>query len=188
MNHPSPSPLPLVRRRTLVLVPLIALLMGAAACSTNSSTQPKGSTSTSSQPSTASASPDATTIANDMIANGIPASIGFTYSAANDPSHLLGHSGSYTSKISFQDSRLATVHDFTSPSSSPTAGGAALECFSTSDAASKRFTFLQDLSGTTRGDTDDILVGTCILRIGDKLSPTQAIHYRRALKAATGRQ
>ena len=56
----------------------------------------------------------ATTVANAMIASGVPATIAFTYTAENDPNKLLGRQGGYTSKVSLQDSRLPKVTDFLS--------------------------------------------------------------------------
>jgi hypothetical protein len=62
-------------------------------------------------------------------ANGVPATIGFTYTAENDPNKLLGREGGCTSKVSLQDSHLPEVTDLLSETASSRDGGAAIECY-----------------------------------------------------------
>lgn len=76
------------------------------------------------------------------------------YSAATDPNHLLGRQGGYTSKINWSNGSI--------------------EVFSTPAEAQKRKTYLLAFAGMPLGDGYDYIVGTCLLRIFDSQTPTQA--------------
>jgi hypothetical protein len=130
---------------------------------------------------------NATTVANAMIAGGVPASIAFTYTAENDPNDLLGRQGGYTSKVSLQDSRLPKVTgDFSSPEGpGSTDGGAAIECYPDSSGARSRYQYLKGFSGGLIGDGYDYLSGPCVLRLDKALTPSQAAEYESAFQNAT---
>ena len=76
------------------------------------------------------------------------------YTAATDPNHLLGRQGGYTSKINWSNGSI--------------------EVFSTRAEAQKRKTYLSAFAGTPLGDGYEYIVGTCLLRIFDSQTPTQA--------------
>jgi hypothetical protein len=76
------------------------------------------------------------------------------YTAATDPNHLLGRQGGYTSKINWSNGSI--------------------EVFSTRAEAQKRRTYLLAFAGTPLGDGYDHIVGTCLLRIFDSQTLTQA--------------
>jgi hypothetical protein len=76
------------------------------------------------------------------------------YTAATAPNHLLGRQGGYTSKINWSNGSI--------------------EIFSTRAEAQKRKTYLLAFAGTPLGDGYDHIVGTCLLRIFDSQTPTQA--------------
>jgi hypothetical protein len=107
------------------------------------------STSTPSAPITPSVVLTAEQIAQRMNLRHVTA-----YTAVTDPNHLLGRQGGYTSKINWPNGSI--------------------EVFSTPAEAQKRETYLQALAGLPFGDGYDYLVGTCLLRIFDSQTPTQA--------------
>jgi hypothetical protein len=76
------------------------------------------------------------------------------YTAATDPNHLLGRQGGYTSKINWSDGSI--------------------EVFSTPAEAQKRTIYLLGFAGTPFGDGYDYIVATCLLRIFDSQTPSQA--------------
>jgi hypothetical protein len=127
----------------------------------------------------------ATAVATKMISSGVPATIGFTYTAENDPNKLLGRQGGYESKVSLQDNRLPKVEDFLSESASSIDGGGSIECYAASDGARARYQQLQGYSGTVLGDGYDYVSGPCVLRLSKDMTPTQANQYQQAFETAT---
>lgn len=127
----------------------------------------------------------ATRVAKTMIAKGVPATIALTYTAGNDPNNLLGRQGGYSSKVSLQDSRLPTVHNFLSKSASSIDGGGSLECYPTGAAAQSRYEYLKHFKGSFFGDGYDYLSGSCVLRLSSALTPTQASQYQQTFEATS---
>ena len=181
--------------RKLGIYAIVAVTVVLAACGSSSHSGTSAATSTA--PSATSTTPpttspsstvpgsDATTVANAMIASGVPATIAFTYTAENDPNKLLGRQGGYTSKVSLQDSRLPKVTDFLSESASSTDGGAAIECYPDSSGAQDRYQELKGFQGGILGDGYDYVSGSCVLRLSKDLTPTQASQYQKAFEAAS---
>jgi len=181
--------------RVSVLV-AAALLVALAAC--GGSSRPE--TTTTGSTTVASHSVTATSVATTMIDGGVPARLAFTYTAANDPNHLLGRQGGYSSKVSLQDSRLPKVHNFlpglaatarakaptwSAESASSIDGGAAIECYPSPSGAQRRYETLRGYSGTVLGDGYDYVSGGCVLRLSTDLTPTQARQYQRAFTTAS---
>jgi hypothetical protein len=125
----------------------------------------------------------ATSVATMMIDGGVPAQIAFTYTAANDPNHLLGRQAGYSSKVSLQDKRVSKVANFLKGSS--TDGGAAIECYPGGTGATNRLKTLKGFQGTLLGDGYDYVSGGCVLRLSTDLTPTQARQYQRAFTTAS---
>ena len=182
--------------RKLGICAVVAVTVVLAACGSSSHSGTSAATSTA--PSATSTTPPttspsttvpgsdmATTVANAMIASGVPATIAFTYTAENDPNKLLGRQGGYTSKVSLQDSRLPKVTDFLSESASSIDGGAAIECYPNSSGAQDRYQELKGFQGGILGDGYDYVSGSCVLRLSKDLTPTQASQYQKAFEAAS---
>jgi hypothetical protein len=119
------------------------------ASSTPASSITANANSTPSAPSAPSIGLTAEQIAQRMNLHHVTA-----YTAATDPNHLLGRQGGYTSKINWPNGSI--------------------EVFSTRAEAQRRETYLQALAGLPFGDGYDYLVGTCLLRIFDSQTPSQA--------------
>lgn len=119
------------------------------ASSTRTSSMAAHASSTPSAPRAPSVALTAQQIAQRMNFRHLTA-----YTAATDPNHLLGRQGGYTSKINWPNGSI--------------------EVFSTKAEAQKRKTYLLAFAGTPFGDGYDYLVGTCLLRIFDSQTPTQA--------------
>jgi hypothetical protein len=114
--------------------------------------------------------------------------VAFTYTAANDSNNLLGRQGGYSSKSSLQDRRLPKISDWLSDSVSSTDGGASLECYPLGQAggvaAVQRYEYVKGFQGGLIGDGYDYEYGTCVLRLSNKLQPTQASQYQQAFVTA----
>jgi hypothetical protein len=137
-------------------------------------------------PTTVALAEDAGSVAERMIRAGVPATVAFTYTAANDSNKLLGRQGGYSSKNSLQDRRLPKVNDWLSESVSSTDGGASLECYPLGQPAQaeQRYEYLKGFQGGLLGDGYDYVYGTCVLRLDKALLPDQADQYRAAFVAA----
>jgi hypothetical protein len=72
------------------------------------------------------------------------AELGITYTAENDPNHLLGRPNGYASKVSFTDSR---VDQKLLESRRPAAidAGGSVEVYPDADGAARRAKYIQDL-------------------------------------------
>jgi hypothetical protein len=119
------------------------------ASSTPTSSITANASSTPSTPGAPSTGLTAEQIAHRMNLRHVTA-----YTAATDPNHLLGRQGGYTSKINWSNGSI--------------------EVFSTRAEAQKRKTYLSAFAGTPLGDGYEYIVGTCLLRIFDNQTPTQA--------------
>jgi hypothetical protein len=168
----------------LGLAASLAACGGAAAA--NPST-PKAPSPNATIPKAATAAEDANSVAQGMIRAGVPATVAFTYTAANDSNNLLGRQGGYSSKNSLQDQRLPKVSDWLSDSVSSIDGGASLECYpigSGVQGAEQRYEYLKGFQGGLLGDGYDYEYGTCVLRLSNALTPPQAAQYESAFEAA----
>jgi hypothetical protein len=187
-----------VRKPGICVIVALSLTSALTACGsssdsgTTSTTLPTATSSTATPASraaptttTVSGPMTATAVATKMISSGVPATIGFTYTAENDPNKLLGRQGGYESKVSLQDNRLPKVEDFLSESASSIDGGGSIECYAASGGARARYQQLQGYSGTVLGDGYDYVSGPCVLRLSKDMTPTQANQYQQAFETAT---
>jgi hypothetical protein len=152
---------PTLAGRAMLAIATIAACATVAACGSGgkAAAGQASSTSTSSIAAQASSTPSALstrsgTLKAEQIAQRMNLRHVTAYTAANDPNHLLGRQGGYTSKINWPDGSI--------------------EVFSAPAEAQKRKTYLLAFAGTPFGDGYDYLVGTYLLRIFDSQTPTQA--------------
>ncbi|MHB8220536.1 MAG: hypothetical protein ACYDHU_09495 [Acidimicrobiales bacterium] len=144
---------------------VVALVLGGSvlsACASSSDTVPRAVT--------------AAQVIRDIIGRGLPAHLTTVYTAASDPTHLLGRPGEYLSKADFGDPRVATA-------TGPITAGGEVDVFPNAEKAKYRAEFIQSfLQGDPlAGSEYDYLNGPILLRVSGRLRPTQAKGYQRAL-------
>jgi hypothetical protein len=132
-----------------------------------------------------SAPPTAEQVMQQLAAKVPSAKLGITYTADNDPNHLLGRPNGYTSKVSFTDSRVDhKLLDGQRPDAID--AGGSVEVYPDADGASRRARYIQDLQkaapilGTEYAYRD----GPVLVRVSGKLTPDQAGEYEAALDAS----
>ena len=176
-------------KKILMLLPVVVIIsaMLLSACggsSQNASSSPSPTPTSTPSPTptpqaAAHAGQSADQILQGLKAKGLPIGTVTTYTAANDPNHLLGRPGQYTDKVSFKDTRIGQGTGI------GVSHGGSIEVFATVQDAQKRFTYLQSLStsGNALFAEYEYLDGVVILRISSQLTPDQAAQYQTALKA-----
>ncbi|EOD63155.1 hypothetical protein [Amycolatopsis vancoresmycina] len=103
-----------------------------------------------------------------------------TYTAEDDPNHLLGRPNGYTSKAAFADSRIPVDQlDGTAPDS--TDRGGSVEVFADEAGAKARMDLVQ---AATKGlDPEyDYVAGPVLVRVSHLLTPDQAKEYESAVR------
>lgn len=152
---------------------LTGLALAAAGC-TSQSSAPQGSTG---RPSASAAAPakqavsaSAKTIAARMHLDHI-----VVFNAANDPNHLLGRQGGYTSDV-----------DAGSTYSPGSTGSIGIEVYPDAAGATARYKYLKSFDGTMFADGYDYLAGTAILRLDAHYTPAQATAMYNKFSAAQG--
>jgi hypothetical protein len=159
---------------------LFTSLLFLAACGTNGSAATSTPMATST-PTTPHLGQTADQILAGLKGKGLPIGTSFTYTATNDPNNLLGRPNEYISKDNFIDTRISTSD---TGANITVSDGGAIETFTNSSDAQKRFTYLQSLStsGNPLFAEYEYLDSTAILRISTKLTADQAGAYQTALK------
>ncbi|MER6274014.1 hypothetical protein [Streptomyces sp900105755] len=106
-----------------------------------------------------------------------------TVTAANDPNHLLGRPGQYTSKVTFSDSRIA-ASDTEGLDQGDVERGGAVEVFASADDAARRMTYIQSVTKSMPAFAEyDYRHDTVLVRISKFLTPSQAEAYKKAADA-----
>ena len=115
-------------------------------------------------------------------ARGLPVTSIEILTAADDPNHLLGRPGEYTSKTEFADSRI------TGEAGQGVAAGGSVEVFSDHAGAVRRARYIQAIvqAAPALGAEYDYVAGAVLLRVSGQLTPAQARRYKKALAAITG--
>lgn len=108
--------------------------------------------------------------------------LSITYTARNDPNHLLGRPNGYVSKTAFLDTRI-NQSQFTHADLGGVDPGGSVEYFSTANLAAHRARYIQSLqAGSPMFGTEyDYLDGGVLLRVSGHLVPSQATKYKREL-------
>ncbi len=178
------------QRRRPILIGLAALLVMAAAVTalialvTREPTTPTEPAAAGPIDTVLPAGPAAPQTADQIVASlaaKVPTvKIGVTYTADDDPNHLLGRPNGYTSKTTFTDSRIerGPALDATSVKA-----GGSVEVFPDADAAQRRQLYIQSIQKATPivGTEYSYLTGTALVRVSGDLTPTQAAEYEAAV-------
>ncbi|MEU2715355.1 hypothetical protein [Streptomyces sp. NPDC007205] len=171
--------------KTLSTAATALLLATLAACSSNN-----GSSSLNQRASDGKAGTSATPAAGKpldasaafMQISGKVASakLSGTVTAANDPNHLLGRPGQYTSKVTFTDSRIK-ASDVEGTQPGDVERGGAVEVFGSPSDAQVRAKYIQAVTKSLPALTEyDYVNGTALVRVSHDLTPTQAAAYKTA--------
>jgi hypothetical protein len=114
--------------------------------------------------------------------HGLPVTSIQIFTAADDPNHLLGRPGEYTSKTEFADTRI------TGEAGQGVAAGGSVEVFPGHVGAVRRARYIQTLvqADPALGAEYDYVAGAVLLRVSGQLTPSQARRYKRVLAAITG--
>lgn len=132
-----------------------------------------------------------------MKAQGLPISKPTVYTAATDPSGLLGRAGGYSSKVAWVDRRaviamarhdgiaIAAEERLTPPGS--LVMGGVIEVYPAASQARACRLYLLRFVGTPVGDGYDEVVGTALLRLSPYLSGAQAKAYEHDFAACAKR-
>ncbi|WP_439947186.1 hypothetical protein [Streptomyces sp. BBFR109] len=167
-------------RRTLTTAVAAALIaVGTTACSSNTGTSADG-TSKSAKPAAANSSlnaHDAFAKISDQVSS---AKLSGTVTAENDPNHLLGRPNQYTSKITFDDTRIA-ADDVSGTEKGDVERGGAIEVFGSPADAGARATYIQAVTKSMPALAEyDFVHGTVVVRVSHYLTPKQAAAYKTA--------
>ena len=110
----------------------------------------------------------------------LPIGESVAYTAKNDPNDLLGRPNQYTSKVTFEDTRLkpdpmANKFDVQN--------GGSIEVFENKDDAIRRKEYVGDIGKSFSPFSEYIYrEGTVLLRLSHRLTPKQAAEYEDVLK------
>ncbi|MEV7391444.1 MULTISPECIES: hypothetical protein [unclassified Streptomyces] len=104
-----------------------------------------------------------------------------TITADNDPNHLLGRPNQYTSKITFDDTRIS-ADDVTGTDKGDVERGGAIEAFGSPADAQARAKYIQAVTKSMPMLTEyDYVHGTILVRLSHYLTPKQAADYKTAI-------
>lgn len=117
-------------------------------------------------------------VLSQLKSKGLPVGQSVTYTAETDVNNLLGRPGQYTSKVNFQDTRLA-------PQSTnfDVGDGGSIEVFANAEDARRRRDYVEAISKSASFLVEyQYLEGLVLLRLSRRLTPDQAAAYQTALK------
>ncbi|MEU3568909.1 hypothetical protein AB0E96_10865 [Kitasatospora sp. NPDC036755] len=111
------------------------------------------------------------------------AKFGRSVTAEDDPNHLLGRPGQYTSKVTFTDSRVKEA-DVEGEDADSVARGGAVEVFATEADAKARAQYIQGIVKSLPAVAEyDFVHGTVLIRVSKLLTPEQADGFKGAIGA-----
>lgn len=167
-------------------VTVVGLLL--AGCSSNPATTAPSTISTTSGATTvvspqAAAQPTAAQIVAKFKTASLPVGTTITYTAADDPNHLLGRPNGYTSKTAWTDTRVDPTQAKDTTPGSVDLGGS-VEVYTTAGDATAREAYIQSelKANPMLGTEYDFVVGDALVRVSSLLTPAQAQAYEGAAK------
>jgi hypothetical protein len=168
-----------VNRALATAIAAVALLAGLTACSNSKTLSSSGYTGQPTKP--ASRQPLTASTAFTLLSSKVATvKLSGTVTAANDPNHLLGRPGQYTSKVTFTDSRIKASDVIDSSKGSVDLGGS-IEVFADPTDAAARANYLEAVTRLMSALTEnDYLHGTVLLRVSHYLPPAQGTAYKSA--------
>lgn len=164
-------------KRTLSLTALMVL--ATAGCSNNDpAPDPK--------PARATQQVNAATALKTISTTVSTAKQNSTVTAANDPNHLLGRPGQYTSKVTFADSRVSKA-DAAGFKAGDVELGGAVEAFASPADAAARAEYIESVTkGSGALSEYDYVHGSVVVRVSRFLTPAQAKQYKAAAAKVSG--
>lgn len=103
-----------------------------------------------------------------------------TVTAENDPNHLLGRPNQYTSKITFEDSRVSPA-DVSGTEKGDVDRGGSIEVFGSPTDAEARAKYIQAVTKSMSALAEyDYVHGKVLVRVSHYLTPKQAAAYKSA--------
>lgn len=174
-----------MRGDALLAVPVA--LMVLAACSGNGSSASSASPPVRSVTAAETAAPLTAEQVTAKLQELVPtAESTKTYTAANDPNHLLGRPNGYSSKAAFADSRVPADQVEYMAQDAVERGGS-VEVFADEAGAKARMQYIQTLAQGFPGAVEyDYVHGAVLVRVSRILTPDQAKDYEAALQKIGG--
>lgn len=170
----------MIIRRSVLAVAVSAAALSLAACSSGGGSP----TSTNSAGVIAPAEGSAPKTADDVtkalggkIATVKPVK---TYTAEDDPNHLLGRPNGYSSKTAFADSRVK-ADDVGGFRADAVERGGSVEVFADEAGAKARMDAIQSITKGLDAGEYDYVKGGVLVRVSRFLTPDQAKEYQAAL-------
>lgn len=153
--------------------------LALAGCSSNSGSSSGTSSSAPPKANAVAATPLTASTAFTKLATTVATvKLSGTVTAANDPNHLLGRPGQYTSKVTFADSRIKAADVTDSTKGSVDLGGA-IEIFAGPAGATARAKYIQAIAKSMPAVAEyDYVHGAVLVRVSHYLTPAQAATYK----------
>ncbi|WP_030172692.1 hypothetical protein [Streptomyces sp. NRRL S-813] len=163
---------------TAVATVLVATL---TACSSDQPKSASDQTSNGKADASAASQPlDAGTAFAQISGKVSSAKLSGTVTAENDPNHLLGRPNQYTSKITFEDSRVSPT-DVSGSEKGDVDRGGAIEVFGSPSDAKARADYIQTATKSMPALAEyDYVHGKVLVRVSHYLTPKQAAAYKTA--------
>lgn len=172
----------MIIRRTTLVVAACAAALSLAACSSGggstSSTNSAGVVAPAEAASGPKTADDVTKTLGGKIVTLKPFK---TYTAEDDPNHLLGRPNGYSSKTAFTDSRVK-ADDVEGTKPDAVERGGSVEVFGDEAGAKARMELIQSVAkGMPAVGEYDYVKGAVLVRVSRYLTPEQAKEYQAAL-------
>lgn len=113
---------------------------------------------------------------------GLPVASTYTFTAENDPNHLLGRPNGYVAKMAWTDSRIKASDPGANDSPGGVGGGGSIEQYPDHGGAKSRARYIQSAEKALpmMGTEYDYVVGNALVRVSSQLTPAQAEAYKKA--------
>jgi hypothetical protein len=165
-----------MNRSLAVVVTAACVALGACSRSTPDPTaSPQGATATAQQPTAAAPPPSPAVVIGHLKASGIPIQGEITYTDATDTNNLLGRPHQYIGKAVWRDGRVKETGD---PGLDT---GGTVEVFANTDDCTARAQYVAGIARTPMFAEYDYTHGSVLVRVSQKLIPSQAREYEKAL-------
>ena len=160
---------------------ITALTLAGCSNTSNSGSSSGTSSSAPAKANAAAATPLTASTAFTKLTTTVPtAKLSGTVTAANDPNHLLGRPGQYTSKTTFTDTRIKAADVTDSTKGSVDLGGA-IEVFTDPATAEARAKYIAAVTKSMSALAEyDYVHGSVLVRVSHYLTPAQAAGYKSA--------
>lgn len=168
----------------LLFLPFAAACSSSAQSAAAPSAAPPPSSAAPSGPAATSAPPARVTAetVTTQLGKAVPGlKLIEAYTAANDPNHLLGRPGGYSSKTAFSDPRVK-ASDVQGEEHDAIDRGGSVEVYSTAAGARARAAYIAGVIKAMPSATEyDYVHGAVLVRVSSLLTPAQAADYKRAV-------